>query len=449
MTEPLISGPISPQLLPVAKLAKRMPKAALRSLNHFLTLELLREAFERTRKDGATGVDGQTAADYERNLEQNLRSLLDRAKSGTYRAPPVRRTYIPKGDGKTMRPLGIPTFEDKVLQRAIAMILEAIYEQDFLPCSYGFRPARSAHDATHALREGLREMDGAWVLEVDIKKFFDTLAHPQLMDIVRLRMSDGVILRLIAKWLHAGVLEEGQLSYPEAGTPQGGVISPILANIYLHEVLDKWFVNTVKGALHGRAFLVRYADDFVIAFECEADARRVWDVLPKRFAKYGLTVHPDKTRLVRFPRPPRGQRKAQLDPKSAPGSFTFLGFTFCWALSRRGYWVIQRHTAKDRLRRAIRRVFEWCRDHRHAPLHEQSKTLGRKLRGHCGYYGVTGNSKALERFRTAMVRCWLFWLRRRSQRAHRSWAWFQRLLKTHPLPAAVAIHSTLRNSARP
>jgi group II intron reverse transcriptase/maturase len=231
------------------------------TLAHHIDVDWLREAYRRTRKDGARGVDGQTAADYASNLEDNLRSLLDRAKSGTYRAPPVRRVHIPKGDGKQTRPIGIPTFEDKVLQRAVAMILEAVYEQDFQDFSYGFRPGRSAHQALQALHKGLARMAGGWVLEVDIRKFFDTLDHEHLREILRRRVRDGVLLRLIGKWLNAGVLEGLELSYPESGTPQGGVISPLLANIYLHEVLDEWFVRDVKPRLNGPAFLVRYADD--------------------------------------------------------------------------------------------------------------------------------------------------------------------------------------------
>ena len=245
-------------------------------------------------------MDGQTAADYAANLEGNLRSLLDRAKSGRYQAPPVRRVHIPKGTGPETRPIGIPTFEDKVLQRAVVMVLEAVYEQDFLDCSYGFRPGRSAHQALDALWHRLMEMRGGWVLEIDIRKFFDTLDHRHLHAILRRRVRDGVLLRLIGKWLNAGVLEDGSVTHPEAGSPQGGVISPVLANIYLHEVLDKWFEQTVKPRLKGRAFLIRYADDAVLVFEREGDARRVLDVLPKRFGKYGLTLHPEKTRLVPF-----------------------------------------------------------------------------------------------------------------------------------------------------
>jgi group II intron reverse transcriptase/maturase len=239
-----------------------MPQAALTTLAHHIDIDWLHEAHRRTRKDGATGTDRQTAEEYARNLDENLRSLLERAKSGSYLAPPVRRVHIPKAGSRSQtRPIGIPTFEDKVLQRAVAMVLEAVYEQSFLDCSFGFRPGRSAHQALQRVRNQAMEMAGKWVLEVDIRNFFGTLEHNLLRDIVRKRVRDGVLLRLIGKWLNAGVMEDGAIEYPEAGTPQGGVVSPILANIYLHEVLDEWFVRQVVPRLAGRAKLVRYADD--------------------------------------------------------------------------------------------------------------------------------------------------------------------------------------------
>ncbi|MEK7371691.1 MAG: group II intron reverse transcriptase/maturase, partial [candidate division NC10 bacterium] len=310
-------------------MAKVMPGVPLSTLAHHIDVDWLREAYRRTRKDGARGVDGQSAGQYEEHLEDNLQSLLGRAKSGTYRAPPVRRVHIPKGDGSQMRPIGVPTFEDKVLQRAVAMVLEAVYEQEFHDFSYGFRPGRSAHQACEALQNASVRMAGGWVLEVDIRKFFDTLVHQQLTAILRQRVRDGVILRLIGKWLNAGVMEGLMLSHPESGTPQGGVISPLLANIYLHEVLDEWFVREVQPRLRGRAALVRYADDLVFVFARKDDAERVFEVLPKRFGKYGLTLHPDKTRLVPFHRPDRGDGGGD-----GPGTFDFLGFTHHWGLSR-------------------------------------------------------------------------------------------------------------------
>jgi len=274
------------------------------SLAYLMDIDWLAEAFRRTRKDGAAGVDGQTGADYEKDLEANLQSLLDRAKSGTYRAPPVRRVHIPKGGSTTeTRPIGIPTLEDKVLQRAVAMLLEPIYEQDFYDCSFGFRPGRSAHQALETLWQRTMDSHGGWILEVDIRKFFDTLDHAHLREFLRRRVRDGVLTRLIGKWLQAGVLEDGAVTYPEAGSPQGGVISPVLSNIFLHYVLDEWFEREVKPRLRGKAYLIRYADDFVIGFSQEEDAKRVLAVLPQRFGKYGLALHSDKTQLIPFQPP--------------------------------------------------------------------------------------------------------------------------------------------------
>src|ERR1700746_3176535 len=266
----------------IAGLAKQSPQMAFTSLAYLMDIDWLKEAYQRTRKDGAVGVDGVTAEHYERDLEGNLRALLDRAKSGTYRAPPVRRVHIPKGGSVTeTRPIGIPTLEDKVLQRAVVMLLEPIYEQDFLDCSHGFRCGRSAHQAPDSFRDQLMDGRGGWVVEVDIRKFFDTLDHGHLRTFLRLRVRDGVLLRLIDKWLKAGVMEDGSVSYPEAGTPQGGVVSPLLSNVFLHYVLDVWFERDGKPRLRERAFLVRYADDFVMGFRDQRDAQRVLDVLPK------------------------------------------------------------------------------------------------------------------------------------------------------------------------
>lgn len=436
MTETKGSPFISPGLQRVATQAKEHPERVFTTLAHHIDLPLMREAFRRTRKDGAVGVDGVTAAEYERKLEANLLSLLDRAKSGNYRAPPVRRVHIPKGDGRT-RPLGIPTFEDKVLQRAVVMVLESLYEQDFLPCSFGFRPGHSAHGALSTLREGLMGLDGGYVLEADIRDCFGTLAHHHLREILGQRMRDGVLTRLIGKWLNAGALEAGSILRPEAGTPQGGVISPLLANVYLHTVLDVWFETTVKPLLRGRAILVRYADDFVIVFEHRDDADRVNAVLPQRFAKYGLTLHPEKTKLLAFERPRPGVGSPR------PATFDFLGFTHLWQRSLRGYWVVKQRTAAKRYRRAIRAVSDWCRLNRHLPIDEQQATLGRKLQGHCGYYGITGNSAALVRFRRAMLWVWRKWLMRRSA-ARRPFAWWLAFCAAHPLPPAYAVHSILR-----
>jgi len=449
MAERLSSTTVSTKRKRIAQLAKQMPTVALTSLSHHIDVDWLREAYRRTRKDGAVGVDGQTAAEYEPNLESNLQSLLDRAKSGDhYRAPPVRRVYIPKGDGSKTRPIGIPTLEDKVLQRAVVMAMEAVYEQDFLSCSFGFRPGRSAHHALGALREQAMAMGGGWVLEADIKSFFDSVSHGALQDIVRQRVRDGVLLRLIGKWLNAGVMEQGCVYHPKTGTPQGGVISPLLANIYLHEVLDMWFEHQVKPRLKGRAFLVRYADDFVIVFEQEGDARRVLDVLPKRFGKYGLQLHPEKTRLVRFQRP-QGRSNPKGGDGSCAESFDLLGFTLYWGRSRKGYWVMKSKTAKSRFSRALHRISVWCRVNRHSPIPEQHRMLSLKLRGHYAYYGVPGNSRALSGFLYNVQRSWRKWLFRRSRKARQSWEWMNRLLERFPLPMPRIVHPILPRVANP
>jgi group II intron reverse transcriptase/maturase len=415
------------------------------SLAYLMDIDWLEAAFHRTRKDGAPGVDGQTWSGYEKDLEVNLRSLLDRAKSGTYRAPPVRRVYIPKaGSATETRPIGIPTLEDKVLQRAVVMLLEPIYEQDFDAGSYGFRPGRSAHDALEDLWKRTMDSNGGWVLEVDIRKFFDTLDHAHLRQLLQLRVRDGVLNRLIGKWLKAGVLESGSVSYPDAGSPQGGVISPLAANVYLHYVLDVWFRQEVQPRLNGDAHLIRYADDFVILFTHEEDARRVMEVLPKRFGKYGLTLHPEKTRLIPFRRPPCKTDGGVDDRDDQPGTFDLLGFTHYWGRTRRGGWAVMRKTATKRLSRAVRSIAQWCRDHRHSPVCEQHVTLSQKVRGHYAYYGITGNARALQWFLLAVHRAWRKWLNRRNRLREMTWDRFNRLLKRYRLPPPRIVHSYVK-----
>jgi len=430
----------------LAKLAQSEPKWVLTTLAHHIDEVWLREAYRRTRKDGAVGVDGVTAAHYEADLEANLASLLERFKSGRYRAPAVRRVHIPKpGKTKKTRPIGIPTLEDKVLQRAVMMVLEPIYEQAFLDCSYGFRQGRSAHQALEALWRGLMAMGGGWIIDLDIQSFFDDVDWGHLRSFLDQRVRDGVIRRAIGKWLNAGVMEAGEVHHPDQGTPQGGVVSPLLSNLYLHYVLDLWFEHEVKPRLRGRAFEVRYADDAALVFEREEDARRVLAVLAKRFAKYGLRLHPEKTRLVDFRSPPRaGQGGSQRER-----SFALLGFTHFWGRSRKGRWVIQRKTVTDRFTRALRMVGCWCREHRHRAVRDQHQALGRKLRGHYAYYGITGNARALARFLHGVRRLWRKWLDRRSWRARMDWEKFDRLTVRYPLPPPRVVHSVYRHTAIP
>jgi RNA-directed DNA polymerase len=428
----------------IAELAKRAPAMTFTSLAHHIDINLLHAAYATTRKDGAVGLDGQTAADYAVGLEANLGSLLDRFKSGQYKAPPVRRVHISKGDGKQTRPIGIPTFEDKVLQRAVALILESVYEQDFQDNSYGFRPGRSAHQALRAIRGKGMGMNGGWVIDLDIQGFFDALDHRHLRGFMDQRVRDGVLRRAIDKWLKAGVMEDGRLSRSKFGTPQGGVVSPLLANIYLHHVLDVWFEKEVKPRLRGASFLVRYADDIVIFIQHEAEAQRVMDLLPKRLGRFGLTMHPEKSRLVRFRQPkPTWHPGYDDDDSKLAGTFDFLGFTHYWGKTRKGGWAMKQQTAKDRLRRSLKSINLWCRANRHQPVAHQHQMLVWKLRGHCAYYGITGNASSLTTYCFHVVHIWQKWLNRRSQRKSMPWARFLRLLKRYPLPRMTAIHSSM------
>lgn len=432
----------------IAKIAREQPELGFTSLAHLIDIYWLYEAYHRTRKDGAAGVDGQTGKDYEANRQANLQSLIDRAKSGTYVAPPVRRVHIPKaGSPNETRPLGIPTFEDKILQRAVTMVLETIYEQNFLDCSYGFRPGRSAHQALEALWRQTMDMGGGWIVEVDIRKFFDTISHDHLREFLKRRVRDGVLLRLIDKWLKAGVLEDGCVTYPEAGSPQGGVVSPCLSNVFLHYVLDDWFEREVQPRLKGQSFLIRYADDFVMGFSREEDARRVMDVLPKRFEKYGLMLHPEKTRLVPFERPTDRPQRPGTPVRSPAGTFDLLGFTHYWGRSRSGHWVVKRKTSKSRFNRGLKALAQWLRKERHSDLADQHRTLSQKLRGHFAYYGLTGNAKALQRFRRGAIGLWRIWLSRRNRDGPLSWDRMYRLLVRYPLPPAIVVHSVYRPAA--
>ena len=410
----------------------------LTSLHHHLDLNWMHEAYRRVRKDAAPGVDGQTVGGYGENLIGNLRDLLGRAKSGSYQAPPVKRAYVPKNETEK-RPIGLPTVEDKILQRAVAMILEPVYEQEFLPFSFGFRPGRSTHQALAYLRSQCHEQRVQWILEVDLRKFFDTVDHQQMMELLSRRVQDGVITRLIAKWLKAGVWEKGTVSYPEEGTPQGGVISPLLSNVYLHEVLDKWFVESVQPACGGRTFMVRFADDFVMGFERLEDLQKVQRVIAKRFARFGLEINAQKTRTVRFGRPPRDSRRAGVKPET----FDFLGFTHYWGKSRQGYLVVKKQTASGRFRRALQAIKEWGWKNRHLPLKEQQCKLNEKLRGHDAYYGVTGNYRMLHKLRRQVARQWRLWLVRRNRGKEPNWQQFGSILRAFPLTPARVVHSVM------
>ena len=424
-------GSIKTRLRRIAETARENPEMVFTNLAHNIDPYFLGEAFRRTRKGGAVGVDGVRGKDYGENLSENVKDLWQRMKSRTYKPQPVRRVHIPKGKGET-RPIGIPTFEDKVAQQAVAMVLGAVYEQDFLDCSYGFRPNRSQHQALHEVWEGVMRMKGGWVVEVDIKGFFNNLNHKHLRAILDLRIQDRSIRTFIDRWIRAGVLEGETLIHPESGTPQGGVISPILSNIYLHEVLDKWFEETVKPRLKGESFLVRYCDDFIIVCANKSDATRLFEVLPKRFERFGLTIHEGKSRVVDFRRPARG--------KKSKGTFDFLGFRHYWSRSGKGVSVVKRKTAPKRLSQAVKRVNQWCRRYRHKPVREQHASLCAKLRGHYNYYGVQCNYGPMRSFYEAVRRCWQKWLNRRSRKAKMNWEKMAKLLERWPLPTPRVVH---------
>ena len=410
---------------------------ALCSLHHVIDLDWMKEAYRLTRKDGAPGIDGVTAADYEVNLETRLLGLLERIKSGRYRAPPVRRAYIPKADG-SQRMLGIPTFEDKVAQRVITMVLEAIYEEDFYPCSYGFRPGRSAHQALRNMQNVLWAKRLYWVIDLDIQKYFDSIPHSHLRAFLDQRVTDGVIRRMIDKWLNAGAVEDGLLRRTTMGSPQGGVVSPCLSNIFLHHVLDEWFENEVRPRLRGDCTLARYADDAIMAFDNIVDANRVLAVLGKRLGRYGLTLHPDKTRLVDF-RPRRTESTRHPDTDGT--NFDFLGLTHVWGRSRRGKDMVLQVTAKGRFARALAAVSDWCRKHRHWSIRDQHRHLSSMMRGHFAYYGVGGNSRRLRWYAHQVVKIWQKWLSRRDRQSWFHWDRLDEILRHNPLPSVRVVHS--------
>jgi RNA-directed DNA polymerase len=428
MTDALISGTMSPGLLKVVERAKTEPEGRFHSLGHLIDVPALMRAYRRMRKDAAVGVDGVTKELYGQDLERNIHVLHERLVSKRYRHQPIRRVHIPKEKGKT-RPIGISAFEDKLVQNAVREVLEAICEQDFLACSHGFRPKRSAHDAIRALDRIMHRGKVSWILEADIVSFFDSLDRTKLMEMLQIRVADGSLLRLIGKCLHVGVLDGVEYSEPDTGTAQGSVLSPLLGNVYLHYVLDQWFEREVKPRLRGETHLVRYADDFVMTFERQDDAERVMDVLGKRMGRFGLTLHPDKTRLLRFRRPPAAQMGGK-----GPATFDFLGFTLYWRRARSGRWGMMCKTRHARLRRAVNNVAEWCRRHRHLPVKAQHAALTTRIRGHFNYFGVSGNFRSLLMVVQEAKRAWFKWLRRRSQQAHLNWARFGEMLKRFPLP---------------
>ena len=409
---------VQTSLLGIAKKAKSDKRYRFRNLYRELNEDLLRDSWRLLRKDAALGVDRVSAAEYEANLEENIRQLVERLKRKSYRARLVRRHYIPKGEGK-MRPLGIPATEDKPLQLAVKRLLEAIYEQDFLPCSYGYRPRVGALEAVDQLTVKLQFGGYHQVVEADIKGFFDNLSHEWLMRMLAERIDDQAILRLIKKWLKAGVLDtDGKVLRPESGTPQGGIISPILANVYLHYALDLWFERVFQRNCRGGACLVRYADDFVCGLGREEEAQRFYVELEERLLKFGLELAADKTRVIPFSRYRRGET-----------SFDFLGFEFRWGTDRKGQARLKRRTSRKKFRSSVKRVAEWCKKNRHRRVGEQFQLLNAKLRGYYNYYGVHGNYVSLDQFFYQVRRLHLKWLNRRSQRQSYNWTGYEELLR--------------------
>lgn len=402
----------------IAKRAKAQRKHRFQDLYRMLNEEFLLESWRDIRKDAAYGVDQVSAEEYEQNLGENIRNLVERLKRGRYRAKLVRRKYIPKGEGK-MRPLGIPATEDKLLQVAVKRILEAIYEQDFLRCSYGYRPGVGALDAVDKLTVKLQFGRYNFVVEADIKSYFDNVDHEWMKRMLKERIDDGPFLKLIGKWLKAGILEpDGEVIHPVTGTPQGGIVSPMLANVYLHYVLDLWFQKVVKKYCRGEACLFRYADDFVCGFQYRRDAERFYKAMGKRLEKFGLEMSPEKTRIIEFGR----------DRQPGKTSFEFLGFEFRWGTDRSGKPHLKRRTSRKKLRRSLKNFTEWCKANRHQRLDWLFRNLNAKLRGYYNYYGVIGNSASLWEFFKQALRILFKWLNRCSQLQSYTWSGFQEMI---------------------
>ncbi len=427
---PVLVGESS--LVRIKMLAEADPGLVFTSLAHRIDLSLLGKSFRQLRKNESTGVDKVTAKQYAEQLDENLYNLYQRLKRGQYVASPVKRIWVDKEGGKK-RPIGIPALEDKIVQKAVATILGVLYEPLFHDFSHGFRPGHSQHMALSELREKCHRLNINWILSADITGLFDNIDHGLLRDTIRFRVNDGGIIRLIGKWLNAGVAEGGEIIYPEKGTPQGGVISPVLSNIFLHYVLDDWYVKVVQPRMKGNCFLIRFADDFIIGFQLESDAKRLMGVLPKRFDRYQLSLHPEKTRLIAFGKPPRSGK-----PK---GTFDFLGFTFYWGKSLKGNWVMKKQTARKRQNRFMRMLWNWCKENRHDPMEKQHETLCSKLRGFYQYFGLRGNYKVLEVVYEYAEKAWRHWLGRRHREGYISHEKFRRILKSFPFPRPRIVHN--------
>jgi len=416
-------------LASIAMIAKENTELVFTSLVHRIDLSLLKKSFKQMRKNESTGVDKITAKEYAENLDENLYKLYQRLRRGQYVASPVKRIWVDKENGEK-RPIGIPVLEDKIVQKAVTTILGVVYEPLFYDFSHGFREGHSQHLALEELRTKCNGMNINWIISADITGLFDNIDHQLLRQTIRRRVNDGGIIRLIGKWLNAGVVEGDEIIYPERGTPQGGVISPVLSNIFLHYVLDDWFVNEVRPRMKGKCFLIRFADDYIIGCQVKSDAQRLMKVLPKRFKRFKLSLHPEKTKLIPFGKPTscgKGQE-----------TFNFLGFTFYWGRTLKGYWVIKKKTARKRLKRFLRMMWVWCKENRHDPMKDQHEMLCSKLRGFYQYFGVRGNYKVLEVAYEYAEKAWQRWLSRRSSKGY---VLFEDLRKSHPLPKPRIVHN--------
>ena len=416
----------------IAEIARIKPKESFTSLYHLLNEEMLLQCHRELNGHKAVGIDKVTKAEYEENLDENIQDLVQRLRRQSYRPLPVRRTYIPKGDGKGQRPLGISAYEDKIVQMGLSKILQAVYEADFLDCSYGFRPGRSAHDALRALNRVIEKGKISYVVDADIRGFFNNVDHGWLMKFIHLRIADPNLRRLIVKFLKAGIMENGKVESTDLGTPQGSIASPILANVYLHYALDLWFDVAVKKRCKGQAELVRYADDYVCCFQYKEDAEMFYSALISRLAKFKLEVAEEKTNILMF-----GRFAAQHREKKGigkPETFDFLGFTHYCGTSRAGKFRVKRKTSKKKFRAKVQAVKTWLKETRHEGLDVIMETMRKKLVGHYRYYGITDNSKMLGRFRYEVSRLLFKWLNRRSQRQSFNYESYNRFLGRHPLP---------------
>ena len=432
----LSRGSVFPGLDRVRERAKTEKKERFTALLHHVDVDLLRAAFSWLKRDAAPGVDGWTWRQYEQNLEANLVDLHGRVHRGAYRALPSRRQFIPKEDGR-QRPLGIASLEDKIVQRAVVEVFNAIYQADFLGFSYGFRPGRSQHDALDALAVGISHTQVNWILDVDIRSFFDTVSHDWLVRFIEHRVADLRVIRLIRKWLKAGVLEDGEWTSSEAGTPQGAVVSPTLANIYLHYIFDLWAERWRHRNARGNVILVRYADDIVAGFEHESDAERFLAELRERVEKFALSLHPEKTRLIELGRH-AAERRAARD-LGKPETFNIQGFTHICGRSRRGGFLLRRKTRRDRMRAKLRTLKAELKQRMHAPIPQQGRWLAQVVRGYFAYHALPLNYQRLNAFRYHVTVLWWRTLRRRSQRDWTTWARISRLVAAH-LPRPRILH---------